>query len=52
MIKVKQYYKGIEVVFMSSMFQIISDGSCDLTPKWTKENNVEVVLSMLRTMQE
>ena len=43
MIKVKQYYKGIEVVFMSSMFQIISDGSCDLTPKWTKENNVEVV---------
>lgn len=28
---------------MSDLFQIISDGSCDLTPEWAKENNVKVV---------
>ena len=28
---------------MSSLFQIISDGSCDLTPEWAKENKVDIV---------
>ncbi len=28
---------------MSSLFQIISDGSCDLTSDWAKENKVDIV---------
>ena len=28
---------------MNNSFQIISDGSCDLTPEWASEHNVKVV---------